>query len=166
MLQSKERGHTSSLGLKFGVVGMSPNDEISKLGELLAATLAQMDRVARLYPHLDKLEDIERVELLKLINLCENAGEIGDLARWIRYLQKTRTEGRIFLQDNGRYVMDTTGIEFTCGRPIEAYSLYGGWQIGRVEHAHRYSSYYFYSQTGDEEHYPLRDGLMVAVRDT
>ena len=138
---------------------------VSKLGELLAATLVQMDRVAGLYHHLDRMENIERVELQKLINLCENCEEIADLARWVGYLQKSRTEGRIFLQDNGRYVMDTTGIEFTCGRPIEIYipgDLDGDWHIGRVEHAHRYGGYYFYSATGD--HCPLHDGMRVAMR--
>jgi len=139
--------------------------EVTKLGELLAATLDQMDRVAGLYTHLNRLEGVERVELQKLINLCENATEIADLARWVRYLQKPRTEGRIFLQDNGRYVMDTTGIEFTSGRPVEVYITGGpdrGWHLGRVEHAHRYGGYYLFSYTGD--HCPLQDGMRVAVR--
>ena len=184
MLQGKERGHTSALyerghtsvmgsGL-FGQgmspikrgLGMSPNREISKLGELLAATLVQMDRVADLYTHLDHLDGIKRVELQKLISLCENGEEIADLARWVDYLQKPRTQGRIFLQDNGRYVMDTADIEFTCGRPIEVYipgGTDGGWHLGRVEHAYRYDGYYFYSHTGD--HCPLQDGMLVAVRD-
>lgn len=169
-----ERGHTSVTGSGLFGRGMSPikrgreisaNREVSKLVELLAATLAQMDRVAGLYPYLDRLEGIERVELQKLINLCENGAEIADLARWVEYLQKPRTEGRIFIQPNGRYVMDTTGIEFTSGRPIEVYNPGGpdrGWHLGRVEHAHRYGGYYFYSDTGD--HCPLQDGMLVAVR--
>ncbi len=146
-------------------LGMSPNREISKLGELLAATLAQMDRVVDLYTHLDHLDGIKRVELQKLISLCENGEEIADLARWVGYLQKPRSEGRIYLQNNERYIMDTIGIEFTCGQPIEVYipgGPDGGWQLGRVEHAHRYDGYYFYNHSGD--HCPLQDGMLVAVR--
>lgn len=140
--------------------------EVSRLGDLLAATLVQMDRVARLYPHLDRLGDIERVELQKLISLCENCDAITYLSRWVEYLQKPRSEGRIFLQDNGRYVMDTTGTEFTCGRAVEVYIPSGpdrGWHLGRVEHAHRYGGYYFYNDTGD--HCPLQDGMLAAVRE-
>jgi len=140
--------------------------EISRLGELLAATLVQMDRLAGLYTRLDQLKGIKRVELQKLISLCENGEEIADLARWVDYLQKPRSEGRIFLQDHVRYVMDSTGIEFTCGQPIVVYIPGGpdsGWRLGRVEHAHRYDGYYFYNHTGD--HCPLQDGMLVAVRD-
>ncbi len=154
------------MGSRLSGQGMSPIKEISKLGELLAATLDQMARVVGLYPHLDRLEGIEWVELQKLISLCENGAEIADLDWWVKYLQKPRTEGRVFLQCNGRYVMDTTGIEFTCGRPIEVYITGGpekGWQIGRVEHAHRYGGYYLYNYTGD--HCPLQDGMLVAVRE-
>jgi hypothetical protein len=140
--------------------------EVSRLGELLSATLVQMDRVARLYPHLDRLDGIERAELAKLISLCENCDAIAYLARWVEYLQKPRSEGRIFLRASGRYVMDTTGIEFTCGRAIEVY-IPGdpdrGWHLGRVEHDHRYGGYYFYSETGD--HHPLQDGMLAAVRE-
>jgi hypothetical protein len=139
--------------------------EVTKLGELLAAILVQMDRVAGLYTHLDELKGIQRAELQRLINLCEKTEEIPELARWIKYVQKARTEGRIYLQDSGRYVMDATGIEFTCGWPIEVYIPDGpdrGWHIGRVEHAHRYGGYYFFNDTGD--HCPLQDGMRVAVR--
>lgn len=133
--------------------------EVSKLGELLAAALDQMGRVAALYPHLDRLDGIERVELKRLIVLCENDAAIADLAWWVGYLQKSRIQGRIFRQGSGRFLMDTTGTEFACGRPIEVYITGGpgeGWHFGRVEHAHRYGGYYFYSHTG--EHCPLRDG--------
>jgi len=137
--------------------------EVHKLGELLTATLDQIDRVARLYLYLDQLDGIERVELQKLITLCENAGDILSLARFVEYVQKPRKEGQIFLQDNGRYLMTTTGIEFTCGWPIEVFIDGQGWQMGNVEHSEKYGGYYFYNFTG-EENCRLHDGMQVAVR--
>lgn len=142
--------------------------EIGELSELLAATLAQLDRVARLYPYLEELDGINRTELSTLLELCDNCQHIDDLAGFIKYIQLPRTKGQIFLQDNGRYVMDTTGLELTCGRPVEVYAAAGEhpdqcqWQIGRVEHSFKHGGYYFYGQSGDQ--YPLQNGMLVAVR--
>lgn len=146
--------------------------EVKILSDLVEATLVQMERVAGLYTHLNQLEGIERAELQRLINLCENQGRdaLAGIEQWIHYMKAPRVEGRINLNTRGRYVLETTGIEFTCGRTLEVYVDHlvephpdeRGWHLGRVEYSDEYGGYYFYNSTGS--HYALREGMLVAVR--
>ena len=147
--------------------------EIKILSDLVDATLVQIERVAGLYPYLNQLDGIGRAELQRLINLCENQGRdaLASMDQWIRYIKTPRVEGRIYLNPRGRYVLDTTGVEFTCGRSLEVYVDHlvdsdpgeQGWHLGRVEHSDKYGGYYFYNNSTGS-HYALREGMLVAVR--
>ena len=143
-----------------------------ELTVLLEAVRTKMEAVTKLYPLLEeaKKDSVEHTELERLIMLCEGnyADEIHVLIGKVECLAKPRTEGRLVRGADGRYMLDTNGLVFTCGCSIEVFidnsiSEDYGWQFGRMEHRERMGGYYFHNYSGDDHR--LYPDMLVAVRD-
>ena len=99
--------------------------------------------------------------MIKLIALCEGnfSDDLAVFTDRVKQLAKSREEGRLIMQSNGRYSLN--GHELTSGHRIEVFiedeSDYGSWQFGRIEYAENFGGYYFFNE-GGTEHHKLRMG--------
>jgi len=109
-----------------------------------------------------------------LLKILENGHDytVSGLYHDLQYLlgDKKRIEGRLYKATNDRYVLDKGDWEFSSGMRIDVFvdtvpadDPDHGWNFGRVEHSRSYGGYYFRNHSG-YDNYPLRSGMLVAVR--
>ena len=140
-----------------------------ELTTLLEAVKSKMESIEKLHPLFEqvKKDSAEHSELKRLIALCEgNHDDIHRITNRVKQLTKHRTEGKLVMGNDGKYMLDTDGHIFSCGSTIEVFIESGhnqGWQFGRVEHRESMGGYYFRSYSCDDHR--LYPGMLAAVRD-
>ncbi|WP_319371088.1 DUF5348 domain-containing protein [uncultured Ilyobacter sp.] len=86
--------------------------------------------------------------------------EIEDAIYDMELLSKTTLEGKLVLNSQGRFNLDTAQeLYFTCGSPLEM-CVDGEWYRGRVESDGK--DYYFYNY--ERENMPLEEGMKARIR--